>query len=182
MLVFPEVPADVGRAEGRDVVADAALRRRGAEAVGVANDPVRHETAVAAAGDVYAPGVDPAHLLDVVDGGHQVLVVLTAPVADARLREPLAVGMTAARIGVEHGVTAPREHLELVEKAVAVRAVRTAVDLEHQRPLLRRLEPARLEQPALDLPAVRAGELDALGSDDAARAQQLAVHVGDDAQ
>ena len=117
-----------------------------------------------------------------VDGRHEVLVVLAAPVADARLREPFAVRVTAARIGVEHGVAAAGEDLELVEEAVAVRAVRTAVDLEHQRPLLRRLEPARLEQPALDLPAVRAGELDALGSDDAARAQQLAVHVGDDAQ
>src|SRR2546426_642442 len=51
-LVLPEVPADVARPERGDVVRDAALRGGSTEAVSVADDPVRHESAVAPAGQV----------------------------------------------------------------------------------------------------------------------------------
>src|SRR5258707_10274433 len=151
-LVLPEVPADVARPERADVVADAPLRDRGLEAIGVPDDPVGHEPAVAAACDVEALRVDPPQAERVVNAGHEVEVVLAAPVADARAQEPVAVSVAPARVHVEHRVATAGEGLELVEEGVAVRAVRATMDLEDQRPLLRSVEAARLEQPTLDGP------------------------------
>ena len=181
-LVLPEMPADVARPERRDVVADAPLRRRGAEARGVADDPVRHESAVASAGHVEALLVDPVRLEGVVDAGHEILVVFAAPIADAGSRELLPVRVAPARIRVEHGVAAAGEHLELVKEAVAIRRMRAAVDLEDQRPLLRGVEAAGLHEPALDHPTVRAFELDALGQRDVTGPHELPVEVGEAAQ
>src|SRR5688572_273488 len=176
------MPADDARSEGRDVVADAPLRRRGAEARRVADDPVRHEPAVASAGHVQPLLVDPPRRERVIDARHQIVVVLAAPIADARGRELLAVGVAAARVRVEDAVPSAGEHLELVEEAVAVRRMRPAVHLEYQRPLLRGIETARLHEPALDHPAIRALELDALRWRDVASAHELAVEVGEAAK
>src|SRR6266516_3561612 len=115
------MPADVARPEGRDVVADAPLRRRGAEARGVADDPVRHEPAVASAGHIEPLLVDPVRLQRVIDAGHEVFVISATPIADARGRELLAVRVAPARIRVEDAVAAAGEHLELMKEAVAVR-------------------------------------------------------------
>ena len=87
--------------------------------------------------------------------------------------------MAAAWIRVKHGVAAAGQHLELVEERVPVRAVGPPVDLQDERPGLRRVEAARLQQPALDGPAVGAGEVHALGLGDVPPTQQLAVQVGD---
>src|SRR5258707_6002303 len=144
-LVLPEVPADVARPERADVVADAPLRDRRLEAIGVPDDPVGHEPAVAAAGDVEPLAIDPPETDGVIDAGHEVEVVLAAPVADARPQEPVAIGMAAARVHEEHAVSTAGEDLELVEEGVAVRAVRATVDLEDHRPPLRRVEAARLQ-------------------------------------
>src|SRR5438876_3937125 len=133
-LVLPEVPADIARPERADVVADAPLRDRGLEALGVADDPVGHEPAVAAAGHVEPLRVDPTEAERVIDAGHEVLVVLAAPVADAGSDEPIAVGMAPAGVHEEHPVATTGEQLELVEEGVAVRAVRAAMDLENERP------------------------------------------------
>src|SRR3989442_7155035 len=176
------MPPDVARPEGRDVVADAALRRRGAEARGVADDPVRHESAVTSAGHVEALLVDPVRLERVVDAGHEVLVVFAAPIADARGRELLPVRVAPARIRIEDAVASAGEHLEFMEEAIAIRRMRAAVDLEDQRPLLRGVEAPRLHEPALDHPAVRALELDALGRRDVTGPHELAVEVGEAAQ
>src|SRR5216117_773801 len=176
------MPADVARPERRDVVADAPLRRRGAEARGVPDDPFRHEPAVASTRHVEPLLVDPVRLERVIDAGHEVLVIFAAPIADARGREPLAVRMAAARIGIEDAVAAAGEHLEFMEEAVAVRRMRAAVDLEDERPFLRGVEAARLHEPALDHPAIRALELDALGGCDVTSPQQLAVEIGEAAK
>src|SRR5712692_8084635 len=176
------MPADVARAEGRDVVADAPLRRRGAETRGVADDPVRHEPAVASPSDVEPLLVDPAGSERMFDAGHEVLVVFAAPVADAGGRELFAVRVAPAWIGVEHSVTAAGEHLEFMEEPVPVRRMRSAVHLEDERPLLRGVEAARLHQPALDHPAVRASELDPLRRRDVTSPHELAVEVGEAAK
>src|SRR5207245_10569631 len=106
-----------------------------------------------------------------------VLVVLSAPIADARLDEPLPVRVTPTRVGEQHRVAAPSKQLELVKERMPVRRVRPAMDLEDERPLLRRVEAARLHEPALDLPAVRAGELDALRCSDEARREELVIQA-----
>src|SRR5437867_5565769 len=165
-LVLPEVPPNVARTERGDVVRDAPLRDRGPETISVADDPIGHEPAVAAAGHIEALWVDPAECEGMIDTGHEVVIVLPAPIADARLDEPLAVRMTSARVGEQHRIATPREHVELVEERVAVCRVRPAMDLQDEGPLLRWIEPARLHEPALDRPAIRAGELDALGCRD----------------
>ena len=67
--------------------------------------------------------------------------------------------------------------MELVEERVSVRGVRPAVNLEHERPLLRRIEVARLHEPPFDLPAVRAGELDALRSRDVPGTEKLVIQA-----
>src|SRR6185503_3695554 len=105
--------------------------------------------------------------------------VLAAPVADAGLGELLAVRVAPARVRIEDRVAAANEHLELVEEAVPVRAVRSAVHLEDEWPLLRRVEAARLEEPALDLPSVGADELHALRLHDVAVRDQGTVQVSD---
>ena len=69
-----------------------------------------------------------------IDAGHEVEVVLAAPVADASAEEAITVGVAPARVRVEHRIPAAGEDLELVEEGVAVRAVRAAVDLKDQRP------------------------------------------------
>src|SRR5438093_6026312 len=176
------MPADVARPERRDVVADAPLRRRGAEARGVPDDPVRHEPAVASARHVEPLPVDPVRFERVIDAGHEVFVIFAAPIADARGRELLPVRVAPARIRIEDAVAAAGEHLELMKEAVAVRRMRAAVDLEHERPFLRGVEAARLHEPALDHPAIRALELDALRRGDVASPHELAVEVGEAAE
>src|SRR5712691_11454431 len=176
------MPADVARPESRDVVADAPLCRRRAEARGVADDPVRHEPAVAPAGHVEPLLVDPVRLERVIDTGHEVLVILAAPIADARGRELLAVRVAPAWIRIKDAVAAAGEDLELVEEAIAVGRMRAAVYLEHERPLLRGVEAARLHEPALDHPAIRALELDALRRRDVTSPHDVAVEVGEAAK
>src|SRR5437879_4241672 len=65
---------------------------------------------------------------------------------------------------------------------IRCRRMRAAVYLEDQRPLLRGVEAPRLHEPALDHPAVRALELDALGRRDVTGPHELAVEVGEAAE
>src|SRR2546428_3438975 len=145
----------------------------------VGHAEVLAQPAVAAAGDVESLGVDPARFEGMVDAGHEVLVVLAAPVSDARGHEALAVVMAPARVGEEHRVATAREDVKLMEEGVAVRGMRAAVNLEHERPPFRRVEAARPEHPALDLPAVRARELDALGRGDETGREKVVVEARD---
>ena len=171
------MPTDVARAERGDVVRDAPLRDGGTKPIVVSNDPVRHETAVAAAGHVEALRVDPAETKRVIDAGHEVFVIFPAPVADARFDEPLTVRVAPTRVREKHRVAAPHEHLELVKEGVPVSGVRPAVDLENERPLLRRIEAERFHEPALDRPRVRAGELDPLRCRGVSRRQKFVVQA-----
>src|SRR5206468_11204056 len=153
-----------------------AARRRAPDA------PLRVHPAVASARPVEPLPVDPVRFERVIDAGHEVFVIFAAPIADARGRELLPVRVAPARIRIEDAVAAAGEHLELMKEAVAVRRMRAAVDLEHERPFLRGVEAARLHEPALDHPAIRAPELDALGGCDVTSPQQLAVEIGEAAK
>ena len=119
---------------------DGALRARGPEAVGVADDPAGQVAPVAPPHHAEALGieeVEPAERL--VEPRHHVGVVPAAPVADDRARERLAVAPAAARVQVHDGVPRAGVDLELVEEAVAVLGGRATVDVEEGR-----VAPARL--------------------------------------
>src|SRR3989441_3462063 len=112
-----------------------------------------------------------------VDAGHEVLVVVAAPITDTRGDEPPAVRVRAPWVREEHRISAPGKDLELVEERMSIRGVWPAVDLEHQRPALRRVEATRLQDPAFDLPAIRPGEFDSLRRGQKARAQEVVVQT-----
>src|SRR5215813_9568566 len=122
----------------------------------MAHDPVGHEAAVRATGHTHSRLVhEPRPLPELVERGHQVLVVAAAPVTYAGPLETLTVAVRAARVGVEDQEAHPRQHLELVKERPAVLAVGAAVNLHYQRVLPCRVEARGLEYPALDLEPVR---------------------------
>src|SRR5262249_30109921 len=122
--------------------------------VRLADQPVREQAAAAAASDADALLVDVAALHYRVDAGEQILRVVAGEAVLDHVRELEPVARAAARIRVEHAVAGARERMELVEEPGAVRGVRTAVDLEHQRIFSRGVEIRRLHDPALDLATV----------------------------
>ena len=144
--IFERRLAEPGRREQREVggvpevrpVGDVALADRRLEAGRLRHDPVGQQAAAAAAGDAHPRLVDVALLQDLVDAGHQVLVVVARVVVLDDVAEVLAVVRAAARVRVEHDVALGGHPLELVREGVAVGGVRAAVDLEDQRVLLRR--------------------------------------------
>src|SRR5207248_4048859 len=96
---------------------------------------------------------------------------------NARLHECFAVGVTAARVRIEHRVAAAGQDLELVKEGMTVCGVGPAMDLEDERPLLLLIEVARTKEPALDLPAIGPGELKALRDGDVALSEELVVEA-----
>jgi hypothetical protein len=129
-------------------VTAAALRKLGGEVV-------RHEAAVAAARDADALRIDVRVFRERrVDAAEIVLLIDFAPFAARRPLIRVAVAGRPARIGVEDEEAGRREDLELIEPAGAVRAVRSAVDLENHRVLLAGDVAERLHHPAVDRRAV----------------------------
>ncbi len=116
----------------------------------LADDPVREVAAVGAARDAEAVGVGQPVRDRLVHPGHHVGHRPVAPVAQVGPVEGLAVALRAARVGGQDGDPGPREDLPLEHRGPAVERVRSAVDLEHQRPGAGTAG----EQPALDLESV----------------------------
>ena len=87
----PEHMADIGSAVERDQIDHGRADHRGREAVGMPNDPARHESAVGIAINAEAVFVDPGLLDRFVDHRHEVEVVLATPVVGDLLRERAAV-------------------------------------------------------------------------------------------
>ena len=143
----------------------------GGEAIGLADDPVRHETAIRPTPDANAFGVDKAQFEHLIERGHQVDVVFAAPVADDRAPEGLAVAVGAAGVHVEDHEAHAGKNLQLVEERPAVLRVRPAVDLHHGGIELVLVKAGRLEQPAFQLPSVGCGEVVLLGLGDVAVAK-----------
>src|SRR5215216_4501316 len=122
--------ADVGGAVEGGEIDDGGADDGGLEAVGVADRPGAHETAVGVAVDAGALGVGVGPLEDLVDDGHQVLEILATPVADDLLGEVATVGTGTAGVGEDDEETGGGKGLLDGVEAVAVPGVGTAVDIE----------------------------------------------------
>ena len=128
-LVLGEVGADVGHAVEARPVRDGALAGAGAEAVGVADDPVGHEAAVGATGLEEVVAV---HLGIVLEGcvaeGHQVLIVHGAVLA-ADIHER-AASVAASGVAEDDEIALTRPILHLVIEDGTVHGLGAAVDIE----------------------------------------------------
>ena len=125
--------ADVAHQRLAHEAGNGALRVGAAEAVRVADDPVRHEAAIAAAHHGQVRGVHVGEAAQhLVGERHEVRVVLLA-IGPADVGERHAVTGRAVRVREEHEVAGRGEALHLLREVGAVRAVRAAVNLEHAR-------------------------------------------------
>jgi hypothetical protein len=167
---------EVGRVPEVGPVRDVALAHGRFEALGLRDHPIGQQPSAAATGDAHAALVHVAAFQDLVDTRHQILVVVARVLELNDVAEVLPVVGAAARVGEEHDVSLRRHPLEFVSERVAVRGMRSAVDLKNHRVLARRVEARRFEDPALNLLAVEARVPDLLGL---AHARRSALQVGD---
>src|SRR5256885_16164993 len=112
--------------------------------------PVGEHSATAPTGDPHARGVDVPALENFIHAQHQILVVVARIVELDDVAEVLPVRRAAARVRVENDVTLGRHPEEFVRKRRAVSSVWSAMNLEYQRKLFRRVERRRLENPTLN--------------------------------
>src|SRR5205085_4003788 len=125
------------------------------EAIRVADDPVGHEAAVAAAGDAQPVAVYPRILRqNHVDAAHDVCVIFATPLAHDAILDLLAVAGRAARVGEEDRPAARRVYLELLIPVDAILPCGAAVNAEDHRILLAFLPAERLHEKAVNPPAV----------------------------
>ena len=120
-------------------------------------------------------GVDGIAGDHVVDAGHHVLVVRSAPAAPRAPQVLLAVFGRPARVGIEDRIALRRPQLELDGEVVAVGAVRAAVDGQDQRHAIGRVGRLGQDHPTLDRRAVLAREPHRLGRPRPDRRQQRVV-------
>ena len=148
-------PGAVRRADKANPVDHRTVRRRGREAIRLADRPRRQHAAAAAAGHEHVALVDEAFFQELVDAGHQVVVILARIRVVDPVAELAAVAGAAARVGVEDHVAVCGHLLPSVVEADAVHAVRTAVDVQLHGVLLGGVEVGRRDVPALDLQSIR---------------------------
>ena len=149
-LVGGKVAADVGDAAEAEPVRYGPLGRAAAEPVRMADDPVGHEAAVAAAGLADPLGVDGGiGRQDRVTEGHEVLIV-HVPVAAPDVRKCIVAAVAALGVAEEDEVPLPRPVLHLMIEHGPVDGLGTAVDIEHRRIPLGGIIPEGLEDPTLD--------------------------------
>ena len=138
-LVFGEVGADVGHAVEARPVRDRALAGAGAEAVGVADDPVGHKAAVGAAGFEEVICVHLGILLERrVAERHQIIEVDRAVLAADIHERAAAVG--AGGIAEDDEIATARPVLHLVIEHGTVDGLGTAVNIEDDGVLFARFE------------------------------------------
>ena len=172
------VPAGtVGGADEAEPVDDGAVRTGRGKAIGVAHDPRRQHAAARAAEHVQALRIHIAAVDDRVHRCHQVVEVLAGIGILDRVAEGAAVARGAARVGVEQHVTVRDMILTREVEPAVVHRVRTAVNLQHQRVLLRGIEVGRLHDPALDAESVHAGEPHFLGATQLLAGQHIVIDV-----
>ena len=149
-VLLAEDVRDVARAEHRLEVEAGGTADRRAEAVVLGYRAGGHEAAVAVAVDAGAFRVHVWAANGFIDHGHDVQVVLAAPVAGDLRGEIATVAAGAARV-TEHDedVVRGEDLLDGVE-TVTVVAVRAAVDIDDEGILLRVVEPRRVEEPGFD--------------------------------
>src|SRR5579875_3628008 len=86
----------------------------------MADEPVGHESAVAAASYAHALLIDVATFEQFIDTHHNVNGVLLAPGTAHRQRELIAIATATTRIGKEHHIALRYQHLHLVEETIAI--------------------------------------------------------------
>src|SRR5262249_38054649 len=128
--------------------------------------------------------VDSSTPNDLIYRGHQVFEIVAWILVLDDVSELLAVAGTATRIRIEHDVSFRRHPLEFVLEDVAVGRMRSAVNIENQRILLRRIVSRLFLDPALnafDIKAfvpdfLRLGEIE-LAKEPVVRMRELARRV-----
>ena len=93
---------------------DVALRDGRGETIRLPDDPIRQQSAAAAAGYAKFLVVDVSALNEFIDSEHQVFVIVARIMVLNDVAEFLAIGRAAARIRIKHDVTFRRHPLELV--------------------------------------------------------------------
>ena len=152
-LNLAEADPDVGRPVHARQVRDGRSDDRGFEARLVPDNPRSHVAAVAVARDSQARFVDVRPSRHLVDGRHDVAVILAAPVSEHRLDEVDAVAAGAARVDGQHDVARRRQHLLDRVEGVVEGALGATVNVQHHRVLAGRVEARREHDPGLDLHA-----------------------------
>src|SRR5580698_2120125 len=99
----------------------------------MAHNPIRHEAAIAAAGDAHPLRIDPGILLNRrVYPRHDVLVIHATPVIDDSALEFLPIPRRPARIAEEYRPSLRRVDLEFVIPIHAVLTRRSAVNAQYE--------------------------------------------------
>src|SRR5262249_3753611 len=133
------------------------------EASRVTDDPVRHESAVAPAGNAETLGIDPGILRqNSVDAVHDVSVWLVSPVQLHTAIKLLAVAGGPAWVGKENGPPMSGIPLKLVEPVEARHSGRAAMNAEYHRILFARFPSDRFHQKSINIPSIGALERHAL--------------------
>src|SRR5439155_22698740 len=95
-------------------------------------------------------------LYQFVHAGYQVFVVITRIVILNDVAELLAISSAATRIWIEHDVTLGGHPLKFMIEDVAVRSMRSAVNIENKWVLLLGIKVGRLLNPCLNFLTVKA--------------------------
>ena len=147
-MVVCKVIADIGGAEHRDPIGDAALGCGTGEAVRMADDPVGHITTIAAAGDADPLGVDLRVLLqNYIRKFHQIFVI-NGTVFAPDVSKLIASAIAAAGITEEYKITHVSPKLHLMEEYFPVSGFGATVNVQNRRVALLRIEVLRFEHPA----------------------------------
>src|SRR3954451_8123984 len=120
---------DVGSEPEARPVDHRLLRRRGAEAVRLADDPRGQHAAARSAGHEEIAGIDVPARDCRVDRAHQVVIIVARISLVDLVRELLAIGGRAARVGVKDDISRRRVELVVGRELRTVSGERTAVDL-----------------------------------------------------
>src|SRR5205823_7090468 len=154
-------PYPVIRSPIRLIVEPAVVRHDALEAVGVAENPVSHVSAVAGTERAFAVFINERiMMLCVVEALHQVFKRSAAPVAVDRVNELLSVAGRAVEVDHDDHVTVRSEHLGIpaIAPVVSPRSLRPAMDEELHGIFLVGIKVRRLDQEAFDIISVSAGE------------------------
>ena len=152
-LVPGKVEADVRHAVEAEPVGDGPLGGGAAEPVRVADDPVGHKAAVAAAGLA-----DPGRVDLGVLGQHRVgevhqVDIIRVPVVAPDVHEHVVPAVAAHGVAEEDEVAQGGPNLHLMVEDRAVDGLGAPVDVQHRGVFLGGIEVSGLQNPALDLPA-----------------------------
>src|SRR5262249_14363688 len=147
---------NIGRAVIADPVRDARAGDGGGESSRVTDDPVGEKAAVRVAGHAQALFVDVVVALCVVDSAHHIVEVGISPAPPGGQEKLLAVSSRSPRIRIYDEVAVGGEKLMLEREVVAVRAVRSAMDRQNQRPRTRWIVAAWLHHPTFDFSTILA--------------------------